>query len=65
MKRLLMKNIYNELRIHEGKLTEFGHVLVEKNIYSGVKIAIENGGKVKASLKEISINITGITDKEE
>lgn len=60
-----MKHIYNELRKHNGKLTEFGNVLVENNIYSDVKIAIENGGKVKASLKEISINITWITDKEE
>ena len=60
-----MKHIYNELRKHNGKLTEFGNILVKNNIYSDVKIAIENGGKVKASLKEISINITGITDREE
>ena len=60
-----MKHIYNKLRKHNGKLTELGNVLVENNIYSDVKIAIENGGKVKASLKEINMHITWITDREE
>jgi alpha-L-arabinofuranosidase len=51
-----MKHIYNELRIHEGKLTEFGHVLVEKNIYSDVKIAIaslRNNVKPKEDVQQI------------
>ena len=51
-----MKHIYNELRSHEGKLTEFGHVLVEKNIYSDVKIAIaslRNNVKPKEDVQQI------------
>ena len=51
-----MKHIYNELRSHEGKLTEFGRVLVEKNIYSDVKIAIaslRNNVKQKEDVQQI------------
>ena len=51
-----MKHIYNELRKHNGKLTEFGNVLVENNIYSDVKIAIaslRNNVKPKEEVQQI------------
>ena len=51
-----MKHIYNELRKHNGKLTEFGNVLVENNIYSNVKIAIaslRNNVKTKEEVQQI------------
>lgn len=51
-----MKHIYNELRKHNGKLTEFGNVLVENNIYSDVKIAIaslRNNVKQKEDVQQI------------
>ncbi len=34
-----MQKIYNELRRHEGKLTEFSNHLVEQGIYSSVRTA--------------------------
>lgn len=36
-----MKKIYNELRSHEGKLTEFANFLVEKGVYVTVQSAIQ------------------------
>ena len=51
-----MKEIYNELRRHDGKLTEFAKVLVEKKIYSDVKIAIaslRNNVKPKEDVQQI------------
>ena len=51
-----MKQIYNELRKHNGKLTDFGNVLVENNIYSDVKIAIaslRNNVKPKEDVQQI------------
>ena len=35
-----MKEIYNELRRHDGKLTEFAKVLVEKGLYQDAKNCI-------------------------
>ena len=35
-----MKEIYNELRRHDGKLTEFAKVLVEKGLYKDTKNCI-------------------------
>lgn len=34
-----MRKIYNELRSHEGKLTEFANVLVDKGLYATVATA--------------------------
>ena len=36
-----MKKIYNELRSHEGKLTEFANVLVEKGVYNSLSSALQ------------------------
>ena len=35
-----MREIYNELRRHDGKLTEFAKVLVEKGLYQDTKNCI-------------------------
>lgn len=37
-----MKHIYNELRSHQGKLTEFGNVLVANKLFANSKNAIAN-----------------------
>ena len=36
-----MKKIYNELRRHEGKLTEFANFLVEKEVYNSLNSALQ------------------------
>ena len=36
-----MKKIYNELRSHEGKLTEFANFLVEKEVYNSLNSALQ------------------------
>ena len=36
-----MRKIYNELRGHEGKLTEFANFLVEKEVYNSLNSAIQ------------------------
>lgn len=36
-----MKKIYNELRSHEGKLTEFANLLVEKGLFKDTKNGIK------------------------
>ena len=36
-----MKKIYNELRSHEGKLTEFSNFLVEKGVYNSLSSALQ------------------------
>ena len=36
-----MRKIYNELRSHEGKLTEFANFLVEKGVYNSLSSALQ------------------------
>ena len=36
-----MHNIYNELRSHEGKLTEFGEFMVSKGLFKDAKNGIQ------------------------
>ena len=37
-----MQEIYNELRQHQGKLTEFAEYLVDNNVFSNTKTALQS-----------------------